>query len=61
LLTDDLSIFKKANTLTAGYLFHGDDDEECEENKEYWDLANLTLQCGRHGDALKPVLAWVYY
>lgn len=61
LLTDDLSVFKRANTLTAGYLFHGDDDEECEENKEYWDLADLTLQCGRRGDALKLALAWVYY
>ncbi|KAK6086320.1 hypothetical protein SCUP234_02533 [Seiridium cupressi] len=62
LLTNDLSVFKKANTLPAGYLFHGGDDEAGDEdNKEYWDLADLTLQCGRRGDALKLALAWVYY
>lgn len=62
LLTNDLSVFKKANTLPAGYLFHGDDDEDGEEeNREYWDLADLTLQCGRRGDALKLALSWVYY
>lgn len=26
-----------------------------------WDLADLTLQCGRRGDALKLALSWVYY
>lgn len=62
LLTNDLSVFKKANSLPAGYLFHGDDDEGSDEdNKEYWDLADLTLQCGRRGDALKLALSWVYY
>ncbi|KAH6652021.1 pyridoxal phosphate-dependent transferase [Truncatella angustata] len=62
LLTNDLSVFKKANTLAAGYLFHSDDDDDVEEEtKEYWDLADLTLQCGRRGDALKLALAWVYY
>ncbi|KAF2970802.1 hypothetical protein GQX73_g2839 [Xylaria multiplex] len=62
LLTNDLSVFKKANTLAAGYLFHDGDDEEGEQgDKEYWDLADLTLQCGRRGDALKLALAWVYY
>lgn len=62
LLVNDLSILKKANSLAAGYLFHGDGDGEAEEeDKEYWDLADLTLQCGRRGDALKLALAWVYY
>lgn len=63
LLTNDLSVFKEANTLPAGYLFHGGDNPEDteEENKEYWDLADLTLQCGRRGDALKLALSWVYY
>lgn len=61
-LVNDLSILKKANSLAAGYLFHEDGDEEAEgEDKEYWDLADLTLQCGRRGDALKLALAWVYY
>ncbi|KAI1185720.1 pyridoxal phosphate-dependent transferase [Nemania serpens] len=62
LLTNDLSVFKRANTLAAGYLFHDDDDVEGDdEDKGYWDLADMTLQCGRRGDALKLALAWVYY
>lgn len=55
LLGPDLRIFHKANTLPAGYLFHNAD-----ANEEVWDLADLTLQCGRHGDSLKLALAWVY-
>ncbi|KAI1768414.1 glutamate decarboxylase [Hypoxylon sp. FL1150] len=57
LLTNDVSVFQRANTLRAGYLFHnpGDDDDEV------WDLADLTLQCGRRGDALNFALAWIYY
>lgn len=56
LLANDVSVFQRANTLRAGYLFHdsGDDDE-------VWDLADLTLQCGRRGDALNFALAWIYY
>ncbi|KAI0397985.1 glutamate decarboxylase [Xylariaceae sp. FL0594] len=68
LLTRDVSIFHRANTLPAGYLFHSDDDEddeheeeEEEERDKYWDLADLTLQCGRRGDSLKLALAWIYY
>jgi glutamate decarboxylase len=66
LLTKDLTVFHNANTLPAGYLFHGNEDEvngnvgEVKE-KEYWDLADLTLQCGRRGDGLKLALAWIYY
>lgn len=29
--------------------------------REAWDLADLTPQCGRKGDALKMALAWIYY
>ncbi|KAF2157795.1 PLP-dependent transferase [Myriangium duriaei CBS 260.36] len=28
---------------------------------EFWDLADLTPQCGRKGDALKLALGWIYY
>lgn len=56
LLTPDLGVFHKANTLAAGYLFHNPD-----ETGDIWDLADLTLQCGRRGDALKLALAWIYY
>ncbi len=85
LLTPDLAVFRRANTLPAGYLFHGDGDgdgdeegedkgrgrgeggeqqeqeEEGEGYREPWDLADLTLQCGRRGDGLKLALAWVFY
>ncbi|KAI0538537.1 glutamate decarboxylase [Xylaria digitata] len=65
LLTRDVSVFHRANTLPAGYLFHGDDDDDSTAGeateREYWDLADLTLQCGRRGDSLKLALAWIYY
>ncbi|KAK4231960.1 putative glutamate decarboxylase [Podospora fimiseda] len=55
-------VFHRANTLPAGYLFHSSEsDEDEEENKKVWDLADLTLQCGRRGDALKLALSWIYY
>jgi glutamate decarboxylase len=60
LLTPDLNVFHKANTLPAGYLFHsaaGDSDAA----NDVWDLADLTLQCGRRGDSLKLALSWIYY
>lgn len=56
LLGPDLRTFHKANTLPAGYLFHEEND-----GGEVWDLADLTLQCGRRGDALKLALSWTYY
>jgi glutamate decarboxylase len=63
LLTNDLTKFHKANTLPAGYLFHGDrnGDADINGNAEVWDLADLTLQCGRRGDSLKLALSWLYY
>lgn len=57
LLGPDLRKFHKANTLPAGYLFHGAGGEDA----EVWDLADLTLQCGRRGDSLKLALSWLYY
>lgn len=67
LLTPDLRVFHRANTLPAGYLFHGggggDDTDIDADNDDTttWDLADQTLQCGRRGDALKLALAWTYY
>lgn len=55
LLGPDVRIFNRANSTDAGYLFHGNADQEP------WDLADLTLQCGRRGDSLKLALAWLYY
>jgi glutamate decarboxylase len=56
LLAPDLRKFHKANTLPAGYLFH-----EGNNGGDVWDLADLTLQCGRRGDSLKLALSWIYY
>ena len=77
LLGADLRKFHRANTLPAGYLFHTDDsgtttpqngqleasngadaEPDC---PEIWDLADLTLQCGRRADSLKLFLSWTYY
>ncbi|KAH8592296.1 glutamate decarboxylase-like protein-like protein 1 [Bisporella sp. PMI_857] len=57
LLGPDLRVFHKANTLPAAYLFH----EESGGDGEVWDLADLTLQCGRRGDSLKLALSWIYH
>lgn len=64
LLGPDMRVFHGANRTDAPYLFHGgdDDDDNGEEGREeVWDLADLTLQCGRRGDAIKLALAWVYH
>ncbi|KAJ5493096.1 L-aspartate decarboxylase dtxS4 [Penicillium diatomitis] len=71
LLAADMRQFHRANTLPAGYLFHNEDPEltdsepaqaQAEDSSpEVWDLADLTLQCGRRADALKLFLGWTYY
>ncbi|KAK6538283.1 hypothetical protein TWF694_011162 [Orbilia ellipsospora] len=61
LLGRDMELFQRANTLRAGYLFHDTDESETGEWREPYDLADLTLQCGRRGDSLKVFLAWQYY
>lgn len=75
LLAADLRKFHRANTLPAGYLFHNEDtaprtcadgpgpaDADADEDApEVWDLADLTLQCGRRPDSLKLFLGWTYY
>jgi glutamate decarboxylase len=59
LLGADMRKFHAANSLEAGYLFHEDSDRDADGS--VWDLADLTLQCGRRGDSLKLALGWVYY
>lgn len=68
LLASDMRQFHRANTLPAGYLFHNNEDESQQhsseiavESPEVWDLADLTLQCGRKADSLKLFLGWTYY
>jgi glutamate decarboxylase len=59
LLGADMRKFHTANTLEAGYLFHESSERVADGNT--WDLADLTLQCGRRGDSLKLALSWIYY
>ncbi|KAL2842351.1 hypothetical protein BJY01DRAFT_236032 [Aspergillus pseudoustus] len=77
LLAADVRQFHRANTLPAGYLFHTEDEGEAQpaengveagtaseldtDSPEIWDLADLTLQCGRRADSLKLFLGWTYY
>ena len=56
LLGADLRQFHAANTLPASYLFH-----EASTAADLYDLADLTLQCGRRGDSLKLALGWIFY
>ncbi|KAK3112570.1 Glutamate decarboxylase 2 [Teratosphaeriaceae sp. CCFEE 6253] len=54
------------NGHDASTLDHGAKDAHPAQDlhphdKEVWDLADLTPQCGRRGDALKLALSWVYY
>ncbi|CAN8104880.1 unnamed protein product [Discula destructiva] len=61
LLGPDMRVFHAANRTDAPYLFHGVEDGQEGAGEEVWDLADLTLQCGRRGDAIKLALAWVHY
>ncbi|KAK3305746.1 pyridoxal phosphate-dependent transferase [Chaetomium strumarium] len=38
-----------------------EDVQKEEEAEEVWDLADLTLQCGRRADSLKLALSWIYH
>ncbi|MCJ1274194.1 hypothetical protein MMC21_001989 [Puttea exsequens] len=58
LLGADMRQFHASNTLPANYLFHSSGSTSGEE---VYDLADLTLQCGRRGDSMKLYLSWVYY
>ena len=60
LLGADLRQFHAANTLPASYLFHSCASAS-PDPAEIFDLADLTLQCGRRGDSLKLALGWIFY
>jgi glutamate decarboxylase len=64
LLGRDLRDFWTANSTNAEYLFHlgsqASSNKSLDTNAMY-DLADLTPQCGRKGDALKLALGLVYY
>jgi glutamate/tyrosine decarboxylase-like PLP-dependent enzyme len=72
LLGRDVRKFQRGMTLPAGYLFHSADGEKNGDVEEEWDgvpgskdsfydLADLTPQCGRRGDSLKLALTWLYH
>lgn len=64
LLGKDLRKFHAGMTLPAGYLFHQPDSSDPSSGPEedtYYDLADLTPQCGRRGDSLKLALVWLYH
>ena len=66
LISKDLRDLHRAMTLPAGYLFHNDADHDAAQEADdapdnYWDLADLTPQCGRRGDSLKLAMAWSYH
>ncbi|ODQ56532.1 PLP-dependent transferase [Saitoella complicata NRRL Y-17804] len=56
LILPDSGTLVKSNSLRAGYLFHGDNEEEAQ-----YDLADATMGCGRRPDALKFFLGWSWY
>lgn len=53
---DDLRIFLILWGIDS--LFH-EDDENGED--EIYDLAQMTMGCGRRGDSLKMAFGWIYY
>ncbi|KAH9880169.1 hypothetical protein J1614_002195 [Plenodomus biglobosus] len=67
LLGRDMRTFHAALTLPAAYLFHGNDDDTSTDPSAsptippYYDIADLTPQCGRRPDALKLYLALKYH
>lgn len=64
LLAADLRQVHAANTLPATYLFHTKPDTDSAANNpdaEIFDLADLTLQCGRRADSLKLALGWIFH
>lgn len=58
LLGADMRQFHASNTLPATYLFHSSSPSS---SHDIYDLADLTLQCGRRADSLKLHLAWTYH
>lgn len=61
LLGADLRKFHSSNTLPASYLFHPPASSPSSPSPDVYDLADLTLQCGRRGDSLKLYLGWIYH
>lgn len=62
LLGRDMRLFWQSNSVSADYLFHEEiPNLQQSDPNALFDLADLTPQCGRKGDALKLALGWVYH
>ncbi len=62
LLGADMRQFHASNTLPAPYLFHSQPQSQQQPSpSDIFDLADLTLQCGRRADSLKLHLSWLYH
>jgi glutamate decarboxylase len=74
LMATDMRIVAQADRIDADYLFHDPKGVEVErrsrqevkeitedQDNEVYDLARLTIQCGRRGDAFKFALGWTWY
>jgi nucleolar protein 9 len=48
-------------TIDADEEAESESDKAEEQEDEFWDLGDLTPQCGRRGDSLKLALSWIYY
>ncbi|KAK4124608.1 PLP-dependent transferase [Parathielavia appendiculata] len=49
-------------TANGAATSHPDGGDATDTNvPEVWDMADLTLQCGRRADSLKLALSWIYY
>ncbi len=54
LFNDKHSLQKSLTKLTTSYIFHENEDENC-------DLGESSIQCGRRNDVLKLWLTWKYF
>jgi glutamate/tyrosine decarboxylase-like PLP-dependent enzyme len=57
LVMPDRRKIHRATSLKAGYLFHEDKDTP----DDVYDMAQLTMGCGRRADSLKMAFGWIYY
>ncbi|KAK5942601.1 Glutamate decarboxylase 2 [Knufia obscura] len=51
----------QSRDISNGASKNSDDETPGDDWNEPWDLADLTLQCGRRGDSLKFFFCWKYY
>jgi glutamate decarboxylase len=50
--------YRRCPSSQNGSLFHEQDGDEPDD---VYDMAQMTMGCGRRGDSLKMALGWIYY